>query len=119
VLIAEPGSLPAGDRVAHLLVALLEDEKGFATVANLAFPGATWRVRRRMQNGRGQRSTRRGSALKPDSDVLARGDAVGVGPVNGQEGTDPPALLHGTLDLATHPLVLDPEMKPLLVARRH
>ena len=49
VRIAEPGSLPAGDRVAHLLLALREDEAGFATVANLAFSGATWRVRRRME----------------------------------------------------------------------
>jgi len=48
VRIAEPGTLPAGDRVAHLLLALREDEEGFATVANLAFSGATWRVRRRM-----------------------------------------------------------------------
>jgi hypothetical protein len=48
VTIAEPGSLPAGDRVAHLLLALREDETGFATVANLAFSGAAWRVRRRM-----------------------------------------------------------------------
>jgi hypothetical protein len=48
VRIAEPGSLPAGDRVAHLLLALREDEGGFATVANLAFSGAAWRVRRRM-----------------------------------------------------------------------
>ena len=48
VRIAEPGSLPGGDRVAHLLLALREDEAGFATVANLAFSGATWRVRRRM-----------------------------------------------------------------------
>ena len=49
VRVAEPGSLPGGDRVAHLLLALREDEAGFATVANLAFSGATWRVRRRMQ----------------------------------------------------------------------
>jgi hypothetical protein len=48
VRIADPGSLPAGDRVAHLLLALREDEAGFATVANLAFSGAPWRVRRRM-----------------------------------------------------------------------
>lgn len=48
VRIAEPGALPAGDRVAHLLLALREDEEGFATVANFAFSGATWRVRRRM-----------------------------------------------------------------------
>jgi hypothetical protein len=40
--------LPAGDRIAHLLLALREDEAGFATVANLAFAGATWRLRRRV-----------------------------------------------------------------------
>jgi hypothetical protein len=40
--------LPAGDRVAHLLLALRCDETGFATVANLAFSGAAWRVRRRL-----------------------------------------------------------------------
>jgi hypothetical protein len=40
--------LPAGDRIAHLLLALREDESGFATVANLAFSGAPWRVRRRL-----------------------------------------------------------------------
>ena len=49
VRVAEPGKLPAGDRVAHLLLALREDEAGFATVANLAFSGAAWRVRRRMR----------------------------------------------------------------------
>lgn len=40
--------LPAADRVAHLLLALRADEAGFATVANLSFSGATWRVRRRL-----------------------------------------------------------------------
>lgn len=40
--------LPSADRVSHLLLALREDEAGFATVANLAFAGACWRVRRRM-----------------------------------------------------------------------
>ena len=40
--------LPAGDRIAHLLLALRSDEAGFATVANCAFSGARWRVRRRM-----------------------------------------------------------------------
>jgi hypothetical protein len=48
VRIAEPGELPGGDRIAHLLLALREDEAGFAKVANLAFSGAPWRVRRRM-----------------------------------------------------------------------
>lgn len=40
--------LPSGDRIAHLLLALRADERGFATVANLAFSGAPWRVRRRL-----------------------------------------------------------------------
>ncbi len=42
------GDLPSADRTAHLLLALREDEAGFATVANLAFSGAAWRVRRRL-----------------------------------------------------------------------
>jgi hypothetical protein len=37
--------LPAADRIAHLLLALRADEAGFATVANLAFAGARWRIR--------------------------------------------------------------------------
>jgi hypothetical protein len=48
VKVAEQG-LPHGDRVAHLLLALREDEEGFATVANLAFSGACWRLRRRLR----------------------------------------------------------------------
>jgi hypothetical protein len=48
VRVSEPGELPAGDRVAHLLLALREDEEGFATVANFNFSGAPWRVRRRL-----------------------------------------------------------------------
>jgi hypothetical protein len=44
---ADP-DLPSGDRIAHLLLALRADEEGFATVANLAFSGARWRLRRRM-----------------------------------------------------------------------
>ena len=40
--------LPPSDRVAHLLLALRVDESGFATVANHAFAGAPWRVRRRL-----------------------------------------------------------------------
>ena len=40
--------LPSGDRIAHLLLALRSDERGFTTVANLAFSGARWRVRRRL-----------------------------------------------------------------------
>ena len=38
--------LPRADRIAHLLLALRADEGGFATVANLSFSGARWRVRR-------------------------------------------------------------------------
>jgi hypothetical protein len=37
--------LPSSDRIAHLLLALREDEAGFATVANQAFSGAPWRLR--------------------------------------------------------------------------
>jgi hypothetical protein len=48
VRVAEAGDLPSGDRVAHLLLALREDEGNFATVANLSFSGATWRVRRKL-----------------------------------------------------------------------
>jgi hypothetical protein len=40
--------LPPSDRTAHLLLALRADEIGFATVANLAFSGSTWRLRRRL-----------------------------------------------------------------------
>ena len=41
-------TLPPSDRIAHLLLALRTDEAGFATVANHAFAGAPWRVRRRL-----------------------------------------------------------------------
>jgi hypothetical protein len=47
------GDLPRSDRIAHLLLALREDEQGFATVANHAFAGATWRMRRRIPAIRG------------------------------------------------------------------
>ena len=40
--------LPLGDRVAHLLLALRADESGFATVANVTFSGACWRLRPRL-----------------------------------------------------------------------
>jgi hypothetical protein len=45
---ATDAELPPSDRVAHLLLALRVDEQGFATVANHAFAGAPWRVRRRL-----------------------------------------------------------------------
>lgn len=44
----EDPELPSADRIAHLLLALREDEAGFATVANRAFSGAPWRLRRRL-----------------------------------------------------------------------
>jgi hypothetical protein len=43
--------LPPSDRIAHLLLALRSDETGFATVANHAFAGAPWRLRRRLRGG--------------------------------------------------------------------
>ena len=49
VRVGQAGGLPAGDRVAHLLLALREDELGFATVANRNFSGSWRRVRRRLQ----------------------------------------------------------------------
>ncbi|MGZ5308327.1 MAG: hypothetical protein ACXWDP_03950 [Solirubrobacterales bacterium] len=48
VRVADGDDLPGGDRVAHLLLALREDEPGFATVANLGFSGAVGRVKRRL-----------------------------------------------------------------------
>jgi len=45
---ATDAELPPSDRIAHLLLALRTDEAGFATVANHAFAGAPWRVRRRL-----------------------------------------------------------------------
>jgi hypothetical protein len=47
VRVTEP-ELPSSDRVAHLLLALRTDEVGFATVANLVFSGACWRLHRRL-----------------------------------------------------------------------
>lgn len=47
----EDPDLPRADRIAHLLLALREDERGFATVANQAFSGAPWRLRRRLPAG--------------------------------------------------------------------
>lgn len=44
----EDPQLPPSDRIAHLLLALRTDEAGFATVANHAFSGAPWRLRRRL-----------------------------------------------------------------------
>jgi hypothetical protein len=46
---ATGADLPACDRIAHLLLALRCDERDFATVANLAFSGAPWRLARRLR----------------------------------------------------------------------
>lgn len=47
VRVVDP-ALPPSDRIAHLLLALRTDEGGFATVGNVVFSGAPWRVSRRM-----------------------------------------------------------------------
>jgi hypothetical protein len=46
---ATDAELPPSDRIAHLLLALRTDETGFATVANHAFAGSPWRLRRRLK----------------------------------------------------------------------
>jgi hypothetical protein len=63
VRVDEPG-LPSADRTAHLLLALRADEVGFATVANMAFSGARWRVARRL--GRDARPALRAAAAALD-----------------------------------------------------
>ena len=69
---ATDGALPSSDRIAHLLLALRADETGFATVANLAFSGALWRLRRRLAAGPRE-------ALEAAA-VLARGRLSNPGP---------------------------------------
>jgi hypothetical protein len=46
---AKGEDLPLADRVAHLLLALRADERGFATVANMSFSGARWRLARKLR----------------------------------------------------------------------
>jgi hypothetical protein len=60
VRVADP-DLPSADHIAHLLLALRGDEVGFATVANMAFSGARWRVRRRLP-----------AAMRPALEAAAR-----------------------------------------------
>ena len=64
-------ALPAGDRVAHLLLALRTDEAGFATVANLAFSGARWRLRRRLPAARAGCAGGRRSRMRLPRDALS------------------------------------------------
>ena len=68
VRIAEPDGLPSGDRVAHLLLALREDELGFAKVANLDFSGARWRVRLHLER-RARPALRAARRVARDRDV--------------------------------------------------
>jgi hypothetical protein len=62
--------LPAGDRTAHLLLALRADERGFATVGNLAFSGARWRLRRRLPVPLREALDRAGTEARADSRVV-------------------------------------------------
>ena len=71
--------LPAADRVAHLLLALRADESGFATVANLTWSGACWRLRRHLS-----REAREGLAAGV---AMARGAAGGWGVRGGPSRT--------------------------------
>jgi hypothetical protein len=66
----DDGQLPSGDRIAHLLLALRSDEQGFATVANLAFSGSRWRLRRRL--GAPMRPALERAAAAPDMVSSAR-----------------------------------------------
>jgi len=68
--------LPSADRIAHLLLALRADEAGFATVANLAFSGAPWRVRRRL--GRPMRPALRAAVAAARARRAAPAHAVPV-----------------------------------------
>ena len=67
---ADDPSLPSADRTAHLLLALREDETGFATVANLAFSGAAWRVRRRLPGDAAR--ARRGAGQREAAVILGQ-----------------------------------------------
>ena len=68
----------ARDRIAHLLLALREDEQGFATVANHAFAGARWRVRQATaRRPSGRRSTPRSDSTEW---IVAPGEDSATGP---------------------------------------
>ena len=77
------GELPSADRTAHLLLALREDEEGFATVANLAFSGAVWRLRRRMP-----------AAMRPALNA-ARASAASARPAGPADGRELGPSVHG------------------------
>ena len=69
--------LPLADRVAHLLLALRADERGFATVANLSFSGARWRLARKL--GPSARIGLQSSRLGPVGGSLTRPAGAVVG----------------------------------------
>jgi hypothetical protein len=60
-------ALPPADRIAHLLLALRADESGFATVANLTFSGAAWRIRRRLSGPAREGLAAARAAASPDA----------------------------------------------------
>lgn len=64
VRVGEADDLPPGDRTAHLLLALREDEEGFATVANRNFSGATWRLHMQLPRS-ARRALERARQLTP------------------------------------------------------
>ena len=89
-----------GDRIAHLLLALREDEAGFATVANLAFAGARWRVRRRLPPRCARRSTPRGARDgRPGPPVEARRANLG----HAAKGAAGPEFQHGAMSRSPSP----------------
>jgi multisubunit Na+/H+ antiporter MnhG subunit len=81
---ASGSGLPPADRIAHLLLALREDEVGFATVANLAFSGAGWRVRRRLDPRArpaldiGIQMARDGGDVRAAEGAMRRGGPMGL-----------------------------------------
>ncbi len=76
--------LPPADRISHLLLALREDEAGFATVANLAFSGAPWRVARRLD--RRQRPALRAAVREARLSTSGRGGRRESWPAGGSQG---------------------------------
>ena len=70
--------LPAPDRIAHLLLALRCDERDFATVANLAFSGAPWRLRRRLPAGQRDGARRGADRVRTVAAALSASDAGGA-----------------------------------------
>ena len=81
---AADADLPPADRISHLLLALREDEAGFATVANLAFCGAPWRVARRLD--RRQRPALRAAVRAARRSTSGRGGGRESWPAGGSQG---------------------------------